>query len=335
MESRQNFGIGQEAISADSNKIPSRIEKGLFDFIIFQMLGKKQNGFFQNSFNAVYIDTASVLIRAGVGFQNRPSGASEPDNKPIYLDTDTAVNFNAPDASNDRIDLIVVKADLVDGEVATRNYKDATSGEVSPRQFVVSKKWEALLDVVVGTPAPSPVKPAVPAGYIEIHSVIVSAALGIVNQAAITDNRDLLPICTSVNTLGTVEYDAIVGDIPQANYATLAAALLAAQDGWRILCLNNETIDAGAIPTVTNSNIEIVGKNVTISKGTATVGLIIQGDYCKVSGLRFLDFSTAGDFGVFVDGSTYSNITGLRYNNCDNNYDDQGTNTIEIYSIEE
>lgn len=336
LDSRQNFGIGQEIISADLNKIAARLERGMYDYVVHQLMGRKSDAFFLDSFGASFVDSATILIKAGMGFQNITTDSAEPVNKPLFREDPVVANFDAPDASNPRIDIVVVKAALIDGETVTRKYKDAETQEISDRTFVNSTAWQAEILVVTGTAAAAPVAPAVPAGYLLIQTVLVSAATGIADQAAITDNRTLLPICTSTTTTGSNEYDAIVGSTPQSNYATLEAALTASQDGWKILVLEDESIDTGSIPTVTKNNIEIVFKSgVTFSKGTASIGLIIQGDYFKIVNGRFADFSTGGDFGIRVDGATYATITGVRYNNCDGTADNQGTNTVEVYSIEE
>jgi len=334
MESRQNWGIGEEIISSDLNKVAGRVERGIFDYLAQEMLGRKTNAFFQDSFAATFIDSASILVKSGLGFQEIATDSFEPVNKPIYMDANDSISFSAPDSSNDRIDIVCVKAALVDGATVTRKYKDADTGAITDRSYVGSKIWQAEIVVVEGEPAGSPVVPSTPAGYLKIHEITISAATGIANQAAINDVRELLPICTFLDPIGSYEYDAVVGTIPQANYSTLEAALTAASDGWKILVLEDETIDSS--PTVTNDNIEIVfKKGVTFTKGTATIGLIIQGDFCKIVNGRFKDFSSGGDYGLHLDGSDWADITGIRYNNCDNDFLDEGTNTIHLYSITE
>jgi len=336
MESRQQFGVGQEIIEADLDKIPSRVERGMFDYIIREMLGRKTDAFFQDSFNVIFVDDSSVLLKSGVGFQNIVTDSHDPDNKPLYLGADKTLNFNAPNAANNRIDAIAVKYSLIDGETVSRRYKDITTQEVSDRNFVISKIWSVETLVVEGEAAVEPVCPDIPAGYLKITEVLVSAALGIVDQDSISDLRTLLPISTQYSTVGSYEYDAVVGSIPQANYETLGAALIAAQDGWKILVLESDTIEAGEIPTVTKDNIEINFKrDVTFTKGSAAIGLIVQGDFFKIKNGRFKDFSSGGNFGVHLDGSNFAEITGIRYLNCDSNFSDEGTNTVHVYSIEE
>lgn len=335
MESNQIFGIGQEVISGDLNKIPSRMERGFYDYVVRQILGNKTNAFFQDSLKLTYLTAYSAQVKAGLGFQSLDSGIDQPVQKPVYLATDTTINFDGADSSNNRIDIVCVKAELVDGDTVSRNYKEAGSDVISQRDFVSFKKWVADIIIVSGTPAASPVAPATPANYIKINEVLINTSVGMTGQGDITDVREKMPFCTSTTTTGANEYDAIVGSIPQANYSSLKQALDNASDGWKILVLEDETIDSGAIPSINNNNIEVVFKNgVTFTKGSAGFGLIVNADYCIVRMARFKDFASAGNFGIQVAAAKkYNNIDSPRFNNCDGSIDDNGDNTINNVTI--
>jgi hypothetical protein len=50
---RQQFNVGQEIVSQDFNDLQSRGERFLLDQIIYELLQKKSDGFFQNAMSAV------------------------------------------------------------------------------------------------------------------------------------------------------------------------------------------------------------------------------------------------------------------------------------------
>lgn len=327
---RQNFNVGQEIISQDLNSLQSRLERGIYDRIIYELMGRKANAFFQDSFSATRLSSLSVLISSGVGFQNQDTGTADPLRKPIVSDVDLTVNIDTPDSSNPRIDIIAVKAGRFNSQTEERKFKDEFTDEISTQNFTVATDWKADLVYVAGTPAGSPTVPATPAGYISILEISVSASTGIAASGALTDKRALLPFANSITETGSSDYDAIVGNVGTdqgANYADLKSALDNAEDGWKILVLRDQTIDT--IPVVLNDKIEIVFKRgVTFTKGTAVAGLQIDGNDCKVVNSRFLNFNTVGDYGIIVSvGALRSYLDAPRFNNCDSNINDLGTET--------
>ncbi len=325
---RQNFNVGQEIVSEDLNSLQSRLERGIYDRIIYELMGRKSDAFFQDGFLVSRVSSVSVLVNAGLGFQVADTGTLDPVRKPVVLDVSSTVNIDTPDSSDPRIDIICVKYGRFNSETENRKFKDEFTDAISTQNFTVATDWKAEVIFVTGTPAPSPSVPATPAGFIKISELTVSASTGIAVSGAITDDRSLLPIATGTNSTGSTEYDAIVGTVgvdQGATHADLKAALDNASDGWKILVLRNETINT--IPVVTNNKVEIVYKRgVTFSKGSAVAGLQIDGDDCKVVNSRFLDFDTGGDFGIVINGArTY--LDAPRFNNCDSNVDNSGTQT--------
>lgn len=327
---RQQFNVGQEIVSEDLNTLQSRLERGSYDRIIYELMGRKSNAFFQDGFLVSRISSVSVQVKSGLGFQVADTGTKDPVRKPLVLDSDFTVNIDTPDSSNPRIDIICVKYNRFNTETESRKFKDEFTDAISTQNFTVATDWRADINYVAGTPASSPSAPATPAGYIKIAEITVSASTGIAVSGAISDSRSKLPIATSVTSTGNAEYDAIVGDIgvdQGATYADLKSALDNASDGWKILVLNDEEIDT--IPVVLNDKVEIVFKRgVTFSKGTAVAGLQIDGNDCKVVNARFLDFDTGGDFGILISsGALRTYLDAPRFNNCDGNVDDNGTQT--------
>lgn len=327
--SRQNFNQGQEIIAEDLNALQGRLERGNFDDVIYHLLGRKSNAFFQDGFLVSRTSSTTVLVKAGLGFIEADTGAKEPIRKPLILRSDESITIDTPDSSNPRIDIVVVKNERIDKNSEARKFKDEFTDQISTQTFVISTDWESDLQYIAGTPEASPSAPAVPAGYLKVSTIQVDASTGI-PAAGVTDERQKLPIATGLTGTGSSEYDAIVGTIgvdQGANYADIKSALDNALNGWRILVLRDQTIDS--TPIVADDSIEIHFKRgVSMIKGTANTGLQIDGDDCKITGARFTDFSVTGDFGILVSASaarTY--LDAPRFNNCDGNIDDNGSQT--------
>lgn len=327
---RQNFNVGQEIVSEDLNTLQSRLERGIYDRIVYEILSRKTNGFFQDGFKVLFQSATDVVVKAGLGFQNVNTGTTEPVKKPVVSDVDVTVAINTPDSSNSRIDLICVKYNRFNAEQENRKFKDEFTDAITTELMTVATDWKADILYVPGTPSGSPAAPATPAGYLLLSEVFVTASTGIANQAAITDERTLLPFAISTSPTGSNDYDAVVGNILNAGvtHADLKSALDNASDGWKILVLESETIDT--VPVVLNDNIEVIFKRgVTFTRGAATIGLQIDGNDCKIVNGRFKDFSTGGDNGLKVSvGALRSYLDAPRFLNCATAVNDLGTNTF-------
>lgn len=318
---RQNYNEGQEIIFQDLNKGSSRTEKLMFDTILFELMGRNSEGFFQDSLNVSRVSTSEVSVKQGVGFQLDQTDSFEPDMKPVVTYANTSLIVPAANPSQDRIDIICVKAALESIDLESRKFKDAQSSLISNQNLYTAKRWKASFQVVSGNPAITPVAPAVPAGYVKIAEVLIEASNGIVSESNITDTRSILPLAGSVGASGSKEYDAIVGDtsILGVTHATLKEALDAPEivEGSKILVTRSENV--GITPEVTKNNIEIVFKpSVTFTKDGVDTGLLINADGCKLTGARFADFSTAGDKAIEISATRkYNIISQCRFSNCD------------------
>jgi hypothetical protein len=327
---RQQFTSGQEIVSEDLNTLQSRLERGIYDRIVYEMLNRKTDGFFQDGLRIVFQSSTDLVVKAGLGFQSISTGTKDPVKKPVVIDTDATVTINTPDSGNSRIDLVCAKYNRWNAEQENRKFKDEFTDVISTQSMTVATDWKADILYVPGTPSGSPVAPATPVGYLVLAEVFVTASTGIANQAAITDKRTLLPFAITTSATGSNDFDAIVGDPLQAGvtHADLKSALDNASDGWKILVLRSETLNA--IPVVLNDNVEVVFKRgVTFTRGTATIGLQIDGNDCKIVNGRFKDFSTGGDNGLKVSvGALRSYLDAPRFNNCATSVNDLGTNTF-------
>lgn len=203
--SMRNYNDGQEVVMEDFNAASKAILREIYDRGLFEVLQRSENAFFEDSLQVVYSNTTTLICKKGLGFQTDALAVSpDPKRKPLVLDADKALTITPPHASLDRIDIVVVKAAIVDELTGQRNYKDAADGSVSLQNFVLQKDWQANVILVEGTPNADPVEPAVPAGYMKIASVYVTAITGILNTAAITDSRTKFPIGSGllINTTG-------------------------------------------------------------------------------------------------------------------------------------
>lgn len=208
---RKHLNDGMEVIFQDHNELQGLLLRELYDRVFFEMVQRQEDAFFGDGFSPQFASSNQTTILKGVGFQSDGTVAlEEPQKRMLYKGANALVTHAAPDGVNDRIDIIVVSHALVDGPQESRKFKSATSDDITAEQFVTSKDWDSLLEVVAGTPAASPAAPAVPAGKIQIAQVLVSAVTGIANAAAVTDTRTLMPVgaLTPVSTLGFLRLTA-------------------------------------------------------------------------------------------------------------------------------
>lgn len=328
MTTRQNFNSGQEIVFQDFNDLQGRGDRFLLDKVIYELLQRRSDGFFQDGLSAVFQNSTSLLIKAGLGYMTEDTGTKEPIKKPLNLTADVPVALDTPDVSNPRIDIVYAKWARIDSESENRKYKDEFTDTITTQSFTISTDWGVEMGYLAGTPAGSPVAPAVPAGYIKLCEMTVAASTGMADQGSIADSRELLPLCSSSSLTGSSEYDKVVGDtsLVGVTHSSLKLALDNASDGEKILVLSDETIDT--TPVISNNNIEIVFKRgVTLTRGTIANGLQIDGNDCKIVNARLINFSTVGDKAIIVNGNR-SYLDAPRFLNCDTEIEDLGGETF-------
>lgn len=97
----------------------------------------------------------------------------------VYRWAAATVTFGTPDASNPRIDLVVVTGASVNTDVQSRNILlNPTTRQVAPQSVPKTSNPAGVVSVVAGTAAGTPVPPAVPAGSIALFEVLIPAAAG-------------------------------------------------------------------------------------------------------------------------------------------------------------
>lgn len=245
--SRVNFNEGQELVYQDLNKMGAAAERELYDRVVYELLQRSSNGVFQDGFVVGYVGSALCSVNKGVGFQTDNTQSSpEPQQRLLYTAASQNLAIAAPDTSNDRIDLVVIQAARAASLTESRNYKATTSSTPVAQSFTTETDWQATLQVVTGTPATSPVAPAVPSGFIALASMRIHAVTGLTGTGDITDLRVQLPIGGNValNTLA-------LSRITQGSAVSMSA-IIASIDAWLVRGYQNYTDfdNLGATPAV-------------------------------------------------------------------------------------
>lgn len=256
---RRQFNDGMEIIFQDFNKMGATIERELYDRVIYELVQRAEDSMFGDSFLVNFSSSSQVNINAGVGFQSDVTQVSpEPEKRLLYRSANVSLNITAPDLTNDRIDLVVVKAARVDGATESRKFKNASTDVITNENLVIDNEWEAELIMVDGTPAGSPSAPAVPAGYIKLAEVLVSAVTGIAGAGAITDSRNLMPIGASA-TINSLAFTRLT----QSAALTMQQALAETDAFLKDSEWDTNTID----DSVTDPAAPAAGKLIIYNKG--------------------------------------------------------------------
>jgi len=106
----------------------------------------------------------------------------------------------AHDPADPRVDLILLKPVRTGTQPATRNIKNPTTGAQSTASVDLKNLLDAEVVIISGTPAPSPVAPAIPVGHLLIALAEVPATAG---AATILDARNHLHIGNFMRGPGT------------------------------------------------------------------------------------------------------------------------------------
>lgn len=89
----------------------------------------------------------------------------------------TVLSFANPDGTNGRIDLVVADPQAADADLVSRNILvDPTTRAITPQNVYKTTNPATVLTVITGTPAGTPVPPAVPAHKVAVTEVYVPPA---------------------------------------------------------------------------------------------------------------------------------------------------------------
>lgn len=322
---RQFFNLGQEVISADLNSLQSRIERGFLDYLIYELLGRRTDAFFQGGLKVLRVDANTYRIKAGLGIQSHADDdTKEPTKKPILLTTDTDLDINSAHATLPRIDGVFVKATRVNSEEENRRYKEEFVDTIFSQTMVISTKPSTTISYVAGVANAVPVAPATPAGFIKIAEIYVTAVTGIASQAAITDTRTLLPVVTN-STYNGATYDAVVGSGPFCTHATLNDVMsdLNAANIKNILVESHPALAATQVINQNDVRIEFKKGSSLTAGAEVTLGLNINANGCEVLGAKVSGFTT----GIEIQATKKNNlISRCRFVACTSDISDNGTN---------
>jgi hypothetical protein len=191
---RRKFSDGVEAKYEDLNAITYALERQFYDRIIRQMVSNDVTGFWKSGFLVSRTDSDTISVAAGIGIQiDNTQISPQAEGRPVVSLAAQSLDITAPDGSNDRIDIVVTKSDLVNEISEDRRFKDEDTDVITEESTWVQEDWSNDTMIVEGTPAGSPVAPAVPSGYTKIATLYVTQTTGMASDA-VTDNRTVLTI---------------------------------------------------------------------------------------------------------------------------------------------
>lgn len=122
----------------------------------------------------------TATLGAGAGFLYDPGLAGLSADDSAYLVarwSSQTITFTTPSGANPRIDLVVATPAMVDTDSQSRNILvDPVARTITPQNVFKTTNPVATVAVIAGTPASSPVPPAVPAGSLGVMYVWVPAS---------------------------------------------------------------------------------------------------------------------------------------------------------------
>ena len=248
----RHFNDGQEIIFEDLNAVSKAMLREYNDRLLYEMVQRKTDAFFGDSFLVEFATSTSITVRPGAGFQDDQTQANpEPTKRLLYKAASSSVSIPTPDASLDRIDIVIVKATEKDDISATRKFKDAILLTISNQNLVVQKDWDLDLQIVAGTPSATPSEPAVPAGYIKLASLFVTTVTGLAGAGAVTDSRINLPLAGDV----LIDSLAYVSDGMTTGAETKLKTLLTEMDAQHL----NGNLQRNRWPELTPAQVTAFG----------------------------------------------------------------------------
>lgn len=327
---RRNFNDGQEIVPEDLSGIAIASEQSLLDRILPELLLGQASKVFGSSFKVGFVGATTVSVAAGVGLLADVAQVSpEPVNRLLYNPASQNATISAAHATNNRKDIISIKAVLSNELTDTRKFKDAGTLVVSNVSMVIQKDWRLDIVVTKGIEDGSVAVPSTPAGYLKIAEVLVTAATGVVGAASITDSRP---------KFGIDGYDAICGSSAYCTHATLADVLADSNVGVgsRVRVDTSETISTPVALSKNNMQIDFK-PGVTFSKGgSATEALTISADGVRINGGRFSGFSGGGDRGIKVNsGGDYAFLLGQRFASCTIDVQEDSGTAVVLANVNE
>src|SRR5437870_4466599 len=108
---RSKFGDGQEVAHEDFDSLSGRVEMEVYDRVMYEVLGRQKDVVFGDSFAVSYVNNTTVQVKLGNGIQyDNTQVDPEPMMRRLFVAANTNKTITTPDATNNRIDIICIKA---------------------------------------------------------------------------------------------------------------------------------------------------------------------------------------------------------------------------------
>jgi hypothetical protein len=133
---------------------------------------------------ALYFDTTLDPTDGGVASDD---ALWTPVYRPIVVSVAEVLTLATADATNPRIDRIVIRPAWEDEQQLMRDVRTGAPGTETTQPFYTRSGLSFELDVIEGTPAGSPSTPALPSGWLGLATVRVAASTGVLSS--LTDSR--------------------------------------------------------------------------------------------------------------------------------------------------
>lgn len=328
--SQRNFSDGQELIYEDFNAIPKALLRSVYDQFAYELSQRKSSVFFEDSLKVTFGSASSVIVKKGLGFMLDTSVAS-PDHqyKPLVVEVDLTVSLPAPDNSFGRKDLVCATWLLEDELTALRKFKNASTFVITNQTFVLQQKYTKVITVVQGVASASPVAPSVPTGYVKLAELQISAVTGLINAAAITDSRSLMPIGSNA-TIDTTSFIRLTQNASYNLKSILAEIDLILPKALNTATIaNNQVVSADLGLTFDTASVKSVTLAVEIMRQTSSSELRQMGQVTLIYNTKTLAWDLIPQFFgddtgvelsiVLVSGTTWkvqytsSNVVGTSY----------------------
>lgn len=194
MGGRVNFETGMLATALDLTRVGDMSMQSLVSLLVLAFYDEKNDeapiGFPRASITSDHclvegVGALGFTVKAGWGLWYDSSvsltGAEFglARHRPIVVPVDDTGNtLAAHDATNPRVDIVCIAPAWADNQSATKAVRNPSTGAVTSSGINLRRQFSYDIQVVTGTPAPSPSEPSVPSGYIRIARAEVPAVTG-------------------------------------------------------------------------------------------------------------------------------------------------------------
>jgi hypothetical protein len=209
------------------------------------------------------------------------------------------------DPTNPRVDIVQMKLELVDTDLQTRDFEDATTHVITSQSFNKKTKVHCTLSVKQGTPAASPTYPDPDTGYVCVAGVVVPANYALPSTLQFGASTDLiLPVTAPQVHDQRMPLRVRAHSTHYSQYQKVTAF---AENEFNDLVTSSNASNQLNVPCMTNSHIgRVVGFTVAyLSSGVAFTGKLVGSNGGTFRGAITFPASGAG-----VIAKTYCEIEG-------------------------